>query len=50
MPVNFPQHILPDHYDLDEEAVGSGFSLLCSICHCFSKLFNIDMAAPCEFH
>ena len=50
MPVNFPQHILPDNCDLDEEVVGSGFSLVCSICRYFSKLFNINMAAPCEFH
>ena len=50
MPVNFPRHILPDNCDFDEEIPGSGFSLVCSICRCFSKLFNIDMAAPCEFH
>ena len=50
MPVNFSQHILPDNCDLDEKVVSSGFSLVCSICRCFSKLFNIDMAAPCEFH
>ena len=50
MPVNFPRHISPDNCDLDEEVVGSGFCLVCSIFRRFSKLFNIDMAAPCEFH
>ena len=47
MAVNFPLHILPNNSDLDEEVL---FSLVCSICGYFSKLFNIDMAAPCEYH